>query len=84
MAAHGRDPEDDIWEDASDIYEVRSEAGDSETEDQSVPDDDVESSEVQIVAQLPGVIELNSQEELRILGTNVVLNAIQPLTREAQ
>ena len=51
MAAHGREPDDDIWEDASDLYEVRSEAGSSESEDQSGPDaDDVDSSEVQVVA----------------------------------
>ena len=49
MAANGQDPEDDIWEDASDVYEVRSETGDSVPEDQSEPDDDVESSEVQIM-----------------------------------
>ena len=50
MAAHGQDPDDDIWEDASDIFEVRSDAGNSETEDQSESNDDVESSKVQIMA----------------------------------
>ena len=58
-------------------------ASDSETEDQSEPDDVVESSEMQIVAP-PRMNELNSQEELWILGASVVLIAIQPLTREAR
>ena len=59
MANAGSDVDDESWEDASDIFKVRSEAGETEPEEPEVPINDDEEN---TVIEAPPVSETNSRQ----------------------